>query len=453
MYYLIMTCLTGTIWTACWYVVYAIYREKGKVMLVYYTLKVAMLGYVLPVIFLGKLIYYLISHVTMGGLWCATPFIRIVVGILAVIWLVGAVVNGIRYLGGWRSLQHIRRSQYIAGERERSILMELKKCDVKIRRPVRVCYGYAVRAPFVHGFLRPCIYLPVQKFSDHELVIVLTHELTHIKHNDELWKPFFNLLCCVFWFNPLVWKLAFYYRRWAEAYCDMICYTRHFEITEYFMGILSVLANNPESLNIFAPGWREGSREKEVVWRARMMDNYMSKRKTTKYAGIVVAGLLLISSVATFAIDTGAESLYNSLYDVTRDDSEVTQQDGGDLIEYTCDASDLEGWTILDMSDEAGASTRAADGSISNWNVPTNTMAKSGYFTKYSGDSISVVALIQPSGKTVQVGIVKPNGKMVYVQGQTTIAHTFTADSNGAYCVYIRNVSDTTITANGNYTN
>lgn len=61
-----------------------------------------------------------------------------------------------------------------------------------------------VVVPISTGFFRPKIYLPVMKFSNAELRVILRHERQHIANGDTWIKLFYMLLAAVLWWHPLV---------------------------------------------------------------------------------------------------------------------------------------------------------------------------------------------------------------------------------------------------------
>lgn len=61
-----------------------------------------------------------------------------------------------------------------------------------------------LRTPFVLGFFRPKIYIPIG-LREEERRYILLHEQTHIQRFDHLVKPFAFLILALHWFNPLVW--------------------------------------------------------------------------------------------------------------------------------------------------------------------------------------------------------------------------------------------------------
>src|SRR5262249_59448889 len=50
--------------------------------------------------------------------------------------------------------------------------------------------------------------------------IVMAHELTHVKRRDCLMQALAQLVCAVYWFNPLVWFAAWRLRVERELACD-----------------------------------------------------------------------------------------------------------------------------------------------------------------------------------------------------------------------------------------
>ena len=71
---------------------------------------------------------------------------------------------------------------------------------------------------FVMGLVEPVIYLS-SGLDPESRNVVLCHERVHLQRRDYLFKPAALLICCVHWFNPLVW-LAFYL---MNMDCEMSC--------------------------------------------------------------------------------------------------------------------------------------------------------------------------------------------------------------------------------------
>lgn len=74
-----------------------------------------------------------------------------------------------------------------------------------------------ISMPFVLGFIKPRIYLPVSlDASDY----IIAHEQTHIRRFDYLVKPIAFFALCLHWFNPIIWLSYFLFCKDMEMSCD-----------------------------------------------------------------------------------------------------------------------------------------------------------------------------------------------------------------------------------------
>lgn len=83
--------------------------------------------------------------------------------------------------------------------------------------------------PAVVG-LRASIVLPADfeaRYSAGERALVLAHERVHRVRGDVAAHLLMSVLCCVYWFNPLLWIAAERFRRDQELACDEIVIARH----------------------------------------------------------------------------------------------------------------------------------------------------------------------------------------------------------------------------------
>jgi len=76
-----------------------------------------------------------------------------------------------------------------------------------------------IKTPFVLGFIRPKIYMPLGiELSQHDYI--LKHEQTHIRRRDYLIKPFAFVALALHWFNPIMWLTYFFMAKDMEMSCD-----------------------------------------------------------------------------------------------------------------------------------------------------------------------------------------------------------------------------------------
>ena len=137
---------------------------------------------------------------------------------LAAVWLAGALVIALRWLGGWWLSVRVRRSS------ERLDESELRALAIEAGvNPDRIELRLAeVSSPVACGLLRPAILVPREaaRWDAFRRRVVLMHELAHLQRGD-VWA---NLLAVVaramFWFHPLAWVIGARLRREQELACD-----------------------------------------------------------------------------------------------------------------------------------------------------------------------------------------------------------------------------------------
>lgn len=145
------------------------------------------------------------------------------------LWLIGAsahlTASMIEYVHTARLLYSCSTdcSKKKAYRRLRRILLECKQ-DMNFHRSVRLRMidEDMFCSPCVNGCIFPILYLEPGcfDFSDSELKCVISHELTHLKRLDMLWKLIALLSSSVHWFNPLIGRILSYAFEDCELACD-----------------------------------------------------------------------------------------------------------------------------------------------------------------------------------------------------------------------------------------
>ena len=119
--------------------------------------------------------------------------------VLTVLWAVG----GLACLA-WGAVSYLRLRLRIAD----AILIEKNIYETD-----------QIDSPFVCGFFRPRIYLPVG-LTEPDRRYVLLHEQAHIRRRDYLTKPLAYLALCFHWFNPVLWLSYHLFGRDTETATD-----------------------------------------------------------------------------------------------------------------------------------------------------------------------------------------------------------------------------------------
>ena len=76
-----------------------------------------------------------------------------------------------------------------------------------------------IKSPFVLGFFKPRIYLPIG-LSEQEKGYIILHEQTHIKRHDHIVKFAAYFVLCFHWFNPFAWVAFLLMGVDMEMSCD-----------------------------------------------------------------------------------------------------------------------------------------------------------------------------------------------------------------------------------------
>jgi beta-lactamase regulating signal transducer with metallopeptidase domain len=69
------------------------------------------------------------------------------------------------------------------------------------------------------GFFRPALLLPSAEITSDGLVLILRHELIHLKRHDLWYKALVLLATVIHWFNPVVYIMA----KAIAAQCEISC--------------------------------------------------------------------------------------------------------------------------------------------------------------------------------------------------------------------------------------
>lgn len=92
--------------------------------------------------------------------------------------------------------------------------------EKKITRPVELYTTDLISSPLLLGMTKSSIVLPHTNLTNRQLYHILSHELTHYKSKDLLYKWLMQLILCLHWFNPLIYLINKTLNRECEYACD-----------------------------------------------------------------------------------------------------------------------------------------------------------------------------------------------------------------------------------------
>lgn len=143
-----------------------------------------------------------------------------VLHILCLIWILGAVICLSKYFAGYYFL-YKKANLMLPCEDDRinKILTHIKdKHGFNFNTKIVIFQVFNVPSEF--GLFKETIFLNDKEYSDRELYYILLHELEHF-HNKSNWiNMFLSVICCVYWWNPIVKLFKNHINELIETYVD-----------------------------------------------------------------------------------------------------------------------------------------------------------------------------------------------------------------------------------------
>ena len=135
--------------------------------------------------------------------------------ILVCIWIIIAIIKIGVYIKKYNVIHTIfwNSDEYL--DAKKYVDTNSKRIHTKI---VKVNY---IDSPCCMGVFKRIIAIPVVDYSERELEIILKHEFEHLKNNDPLIKCAINIICKIYWWNPVIIFLQKNINQSLEICCDM----------------------------------------------------------------------------------------------------------------------------------------------------------------------------------------------------------------------------------------
>lgn len=148
-----------------------------------------------------------------------------------------------------KTIYSIGKYRIIANEQAERVLKNDFASD-----KVCVFVSSDVDVPKVTGFIHARIYIPELKLSDHELRLILLHEVQHIRGGDTFIKLFYLLLKAAFWWNPIVRNFELEIENMLELRCDLASTKgmERNERVEYLEAILNVMKQTEPEKSVYS---------------------------------------------------------------------------------------------------------------------------------------------------------------------------------------------------------
>jgi len=146
---------------------------------------------------------------------------------LLAIWAAGAILVAARWTRQWMIL----RREFSKGT---EIPLEIPIPTRVVRRAIE---------PGIFGILRPVLLLPEgirRVLTAEQFDAILTHELCHVRHRDNLFAALHMAVQALFWFHPLVWWIGYQLIEERERACDEAVLAQGNQPETYAQAIVNV---------------------------------------------------------------------------------------------------------------------------------------------------------------------------------------------------------------------
>jgi TonB family protein len=241
---------------------------------------------------------------TAGILERATP----------VVWVGGALICLMFAARGFARRARMRsRSMAMCDGRIQAVLAQVA-LQLGCRRAIRIEQSMDESMPMTWGIFRPRILLPrsAEYWPDSRLRAVLAHEIAHVQRMDWLTQMGAQVVCSMYWFNPLFWMAANRMHRESELASDDAVLRLGVDARDYATHLLDIARSFCKSKTAWALAMARPSHlEKRfaALLTAKIKREAVSLRKSTLIAVTAIGVLVPLAAIQVSSKPVTASNL------------------------------------------------------------------------------------------------------------------------------------------------
>ena len=448
-YMILVTTFTGSILTVAWFVTSYLLDKTGHIDLSYSLSKMVVIFWIIPVTYMIIKLIDGVGFVWLGYSFDVSPVIVIVAKCIAGVWMTGIVVGMVVYIRKRIKLSKSSRQAFVCDNKTEMFFTQLKEELGLGKRRIKLRQSYSTTTAYVTGVVIPCVVINAERFTEKELKVIFSHELTHILHKDIFFRYLIAIASVLNFFNPVMWIFSKTFIKYSEYACDYSVYVRADGLREYYGILLGMAIKNKNLMDILSASLYENkSSLRERL--EHVMKSFNVEKKSKSVAVILSAMFFAISILAVGGASTLVVKASVKAADVTAD---VEQNTYTEIVEYyEAPNEDNDGFTVVDGDDvnPDEIATYASSGTIS-WNIYAGVRRTTSSFYASDGQRIVTSIFSVDPSHTVRVGIIQPDGSKRYVLLNNNNAYVFELTMSGFYQVYIINDSTEKIHVEGSY--
>lgn len=249
------------------------------------------------------------------------------------LWLAVAICMSLYFI---TSHMRYRKAYKLAIPTDDENINKWLKANTLKWRTVKVKISADISAPLTYGLFHPVILIPkaTDLGNQDQLQYILTHEVTHIRRFDTLWKWLMMIAVCIHWFNPLVWVMYVLANRDLEITCDEKVVRTFGENNKssYALTLIELAAEQAKIMPL-------GSAFSKNSIEERTLSIMNTKKITTLGVIIAVVAVITIAAVTALAANDGTANGKSD--DVMPQDISTTwaqyDSDGNLIVYHTVD--------------------------------------------------------------------------------------------------------------------
>lgn len=453
---IILNTVTGTVAYLLCKLLTRIAEKAGAIRVIYPMYRLVLIFYTLP--FGWIYIYIKCNHVYgsygIGDSFFGTPIIFWIIQIALIVWFIGMVWVIVRKLKdsyGERKAHELKMKNNMPFRADEYRAMLSRMYPHRNWKRTQFCTNFLTRSPVVVGKLFPVIIIPERKYSEFQIQVILMHEGMHIVRLDNLAKQISSVLIYINWFNPYLKSYTKELDEWADIACDISVCKRFLggNSKEYYIALMAAKTSGHSVVNPFVSHLNKSN--ESIKRRMMYMKKWKDSRSKRFVSAILMAALIMGSSVTAFAASSQVADQQNDVYRETCE----SEQNASDFESSTeihmipADQVDEEKWNEAVVYDEDLLEPLTVQKNFT-WTVPADNFARSAGFIKQKGGQI-IVSCYLYSDLNHRVGIRRPDGSQLYVIGTHQVTATFPCEKTGTYYVYVENMGRVNIKASGYY--
>lgn len=452
---LLLTDMTGTIFLCVGLYFWNRWFE-GRVLWKRFCLRVILIAYSVPVIYVWKCIdYRATAHMSgeegIAILFYANQRVRYMFYVLGCLWLTVMITLMIFHLYRYLKWREVCMGNIPEEDMEIQSVFDTICEQMGIAGKIQLCRNDLIKVPCYTSCGGSTVMLPFIIYTKEEAKLVLYHELGHYKEKDMRLKSWCMAVKFIHGFNPG----AYFMLEWAMLICEESCDRLVCGMDEvkthrkqYFQTIFDMMQTGKKKdvPHLFALFNTAKNYERRVL----CMKMEMEGKKMKKSVVIALSACFILGSSMT-AMAAG-NALTGSYQEVVEDGREyiLDTSEQEQLEEFMLENGiDPDTVVMVDMDlDNLGI---ARGTTYFDWDIPAGRTYMSTGFRMQEGDDITIAIQGTPSDFEYWVGIGDNDNYFTYVVGKDIFTHTFEIEESTRYHFFVKNINDEELHVEGTF--